>query len=200
MGNPRPQSRTGAEIRLARDGSNVAEVLLDIRRRSPEVFAGILETLQTVLPYASDVQPNLTAELERTVYLQMSEGKFKVSGWLLSSGTLRVLALLALLRHPNPPPLIVVEEIENGLDPRTVNLLVEEMRAVVERGASQIILTTHSPYLLDLLILSQIVLVERVNGQPVFTRPADQEELVEWSRRFSPGQLYTMGRLRGGQG
>ena len=50
-----------------------------------------------------------------------------VPGWLLSTGTLRILALLACLRHPDPPPLLVVEEIENGLDPRTIHLLVEEI-------------------------------------------------------------------------
>jgi len=200
MGAPRPQRRTGGAVQLARSGSNLAEYLLEIRKLDEAAYAGILEMLHYVLPYASDLQSVVTSELERAVYLQMTEGAFKVPGWLLSSGTLRVLALLALLRHPNPPPLIVVEEIENGLDPRTINLLVEEMRAVVERGASQIILTTHSPYLLDLLALAQIVLVERVDGQPVFTRPADQTSLAEWSKRFSPGQLYTMGRLQGGQG
>jgi len=199
MGAPRPQRRTGGAVQLARNGSNIAEYLLEIRKLDEAAYDGILETLLFVLPYAIDLQSVVTSELERAVYLQMTEGTFKVPGWLLSSGTLRVLALLAVLRHPNPPPLIVVEEIENGLDPRTINLLVEEMRAVVESGRSQIVLTTHSPYLLDLLTLSQIVLVERVEGQPVFTRPADQSSLAEWSRRFSPGQLYTMGRLRGDQ-
>lgn len=199
MGAPRPRRRTGGEIRLARDGSNIAEYLLDILERDPPVLHGILDTLRYVLPYAGDLQPSLTSELERTVYLQMTEAGFKVPGWLLSSGTLRVLALLALLRHPNPAPLIVVEEIENGLDPRTIHLLVEELHSAVDRGASQVILTTHSPYLLDLLSLSQIVLVERVDGQPVFTRPGDQASLVEWARQFGPGQLYTMDRLRGEQ-
>ncbi|HKV39440.1 MAG TPA: AAA family ATPase [Blastocatellia bacterium] len=54
--------------------------------------------------------------------MQLSEGKFRVPGWVLSQGTLRPLALLALLRHPMPPPLIVIEEIENGLDPRVGHL------------------------------------------------------------------------------
>jgi predicted ATPase len=106
------------------------------------------------------------------------------------------LALLALLRHPEPAPLIVIEEIENGLDPRTLDLIVEEIRNVVEAGKTQVILTTHSPYLLDLLSLSQIILVERDDtGQPVFSHPADQESLQEWSKKFGPGKLYTMNQL-----
>ena len=41
---------------------------------------------------------------------------------------------------------------------------------------TQIIVTTHSPYLLDLLDLSHIVVVERIDGEPVFRRP-DKEQL-----------------------
>ena len=195
MGSPKPQKRTAGPIRLAKDGSNIAEYLLNIRNIDPDVFDGIVETLQYVLPYAGDLQPVLTSELERMVYLQMTEGHFKVPGWLLSTGTLRVIALLALLRHPEPPSLVVVEEIENGLDPRTIHLLVDEIRNTVESGRTQIILTTHSPYLLDLLDLSHIVLVDRVNGEPTFSRPADQEALQEWTRDFGPGRLYTMDLL-----
>ncbi len=124
----------------------------------------------------------------------MTEGNFKVPGWLLSTGTLRILALLALLRHPKPPPL-VIEEIENGLDPRTIHLLVDEIRTAVESARTQLILTTHSPYLLDLLDLSHIVLVDRINGEPTFSRPADQKSLQEWTENFGPGRLYTMDLL-----
>jgi predicted ATPase len=119
------------------------------------------------------------------------EEEFKISSWLLSTGTLRVMADLACLRHPTPPPLLVVEEIENGLDPRTLHLLVEEIRAAITAERTQVILTTHSPYLLD---LSHIVVVEREEGQPIFGRP-DTEHLAKWSKSFSPGRLYTMGRL-----
>jgi predicted ATPase len=92
--------------------------------------------------------------------------------------------------------LIVIEEIENGLDPRTIHLLVDEIRNAIESGRTQVVLTTHSPYLLDLLDLSHIILVDRVNGEPTFTRPADQDSLKEWAKDFSPGRLYTMDLLR----
>ncbi|MEY4529331.1 MAG: hypothetical protein RLZZ156_52 [Deinococcota bacterium] len=197
MGTPRPRQRASSQVQLLRDGSNVAEYLLSIRDQNQEAFNGIIETLMYVLPYAKDLQPSITSELERTVYLQLTELDYKIPGWLLSSGTLRVLALLCVLRHPTPPPIIFIEELENGLDPRTLNLIVEEIRRAVENGITQVVITTHSPYLLDLLSLSQIIVVERVNGQPVFTRPANQKHLAAWLEKFSPGQLYTMGRLRG---
>lgn len=195
---PIPQKRTGGQVQLNKDGSNIAEYLLEIRKIDVSVFDGILETMQYVLPYARDLQPTLTSELERNVYLQITEGDFKVPSWLLSTGTLRILALIALMRHPEPPPLILIEEIENGLDPRTVHLIVREIQNIVESGKSQVVVTTHSPYLLDLLNLSHIVLVERnENNEPVFSRPADQDSLKDWSRKFTPGKLYTMERLSG---
>ena len=195
MGMPKPRRRTVRDIRLEKDGSNIAEYLLSINEIDKTAFAGIVKTLQSILPYTRDLQPTLTSELERAVYLQLTEQDFKIPGWLLSTGTLRILALLALLRHPFPPPLIVIEEIENGLDPRSVAIIVEEIRSVIENGKSQIIITTHSPYLLDLLSLSQIVMVERIDNQPAFTRPADQETLQIWAEKFSPGTLYTMNKL-----
>jgi predicted ATPase len=199
MGLPVPQQRTKDSVRLASDGSNVADFLLDLRRQSPTAFDGIVETMAYVLPYAKDIQPTLTSsEIERKAWLQLSEDTYKVPGWLLSTGTLRMLALLALLRHPTPPPLIVVEEIENGLDPRSIHLIVEEIRNAVLSGTTQVIITTHSPYLLDLLTLEHLVVVERdAQGHPRFTRPADHDNLRKWAEEFAPGKLYTMGSLTG---
>lgn len=196
MGQLQPQRRTGGLVRLAKDGSNIADYLLDIQRLDVAAFDGIVRTMRYVLPYARDLQPSLTSELERKAYLQLAEGNFKVPGWMLSTGTLRVLGLLAVLRHPRPSPLIVVEEIENGLDPRSIHLLVEEMRTAVLSGVTQVLLTTHSPYLLDLLKLDQLVLVARdEKGEPRFSRPADDARLAEWAKEFAPGRLYTMGSL-----
>ncbi len=199
MGLPVPQQRTKGAVRLANDGSNVADFLLDLRRQDVNAFNGIVETMAFVLPYAKDIQPTLSSsEIERKAWLQLSEDTFKVPGWLLSTGTLRMLALLALLRHPKPPPLIVVEEIENGLDPRSIHLIVEEIRSAVLAGTTQVIVTTHSPYLLDLLTLEHLVVVERdAQGPPRFVRPADDENLRRWAQEFAPGKLYTMGSLTG---
>ena len=197
MGEPRLQKRAGRTFKLAKDGSNIGDYLWDVLQQpdGEEIFQGIIETLRYVLPYAENIQPTVTTRIQRTIHLQLSEGRFEVPGWLLSTGTLRVLALLAVLRHPNPPPLLCIEEIENGLDPRTINLLVEEIQRVTQEGTTQVICTTHSPYFLDLLPLSSIIVVERDEaGQPTFTRP-DEKALGDWARDFAPGQLYTMSQL-----
>lgn len=196
MGYPLPKKRTGGAVRLARDGSNIAEFLLELREADQVVLEGIIEALTFVLPYARDLQPAITSELERKAWLQLSEANFKVPGWMLSTGTLRIVALLALLRHPTPPPLIVIEEIENGLDPRTLGMLVEEIRNAIELKKTQVIATTHSPYFLDMLALEHVLLVERdASGEPKFHRPATDKSLAAWRDRFAPGQLYVMDRL-----
>jgi predicted ATPase len=186
---------------LNRDGSNLAQYLLNIRAKDTGAFGGIVEAMRFVLDYARNIEPVETREIQPTMYLkmleQMGDKSIEIPGWLISTGTIRILALLAVLRNPQPPPLIVVEEIENGLDPRTIHMVLDEIRTAVQGGQSQVILTTHSPYLLDLLPLQTLVVVERENGgNPVFWRPSDSGEIREWAERFAPGQLYTTGRLK----
>jgi predicted ATPase len=201
MGAPHLKSMTKSRIRLDLDGSNIGEFLFDLLNAGggTEIMRHIIETLQYVLPYAKDLQPSLTSELEKNVYLQLTEGDFKVPGWLLSTGTLRIVALIAVLRHPNPPPLVLIEELENGLDPRTIHLIIEEIMNATESGRTQVLATTHSPYLLDLLPLSTILFVERPDGgEPIFSRPVDEKSKRKWAEQFGPGQLYTMNRLSKG--
>ncbi|MEH2361300.1 AAA family ATPase [Nostoc sp.] len=196
MGLPLTKTDNSYKRLLENDGSNIAEYLRLIYQQDKSAYNGIIETIKYVLPYTQDIQPKLTSDSKQNLYIELTEDGFKVPSWLLSTGTLRILALLAILRNPQPAPLIVIEEIENGLDPRSIHLIVEEIKNVVEAGKAQIILTTHSPYLLDQLTLSQIILVERdQNGQPTFSRPGDQKSLQEWSKKFTPGKLYTMNRL-----
>lgn len=195
MGDPRGRQQTAGRVRLNSDGSNIAEYLLDIYNKDTDAFNGLVDTLKDIIPYASDFRPNSIQDIDRSVYLEMIEGKFPVRGWMLSSGTLRVVALLALLRHPSPPPLIVIEEIENGLDPSTIHILIDEISYVVKNGISQIIFTTHSPYLLDYLSIDHILLVERSENQPVFYRPSDEAKLEGWKDHFRVGRLYTSGQL-----
>ena len=184
---------------LNRDGSNLAQYLVGIRKRDTVAFDGIVEAMRFVLDYAENFEPVETQEIQRMMYVQMREGEFEIPAWVLSTGTLRILALLAVLRNPEPPPLLVVEEIENGLDPRTLHLVLEEIRDAVQSKRTQIILTTHSPYFLDLVPLETLILVQRDRGgDPVFWRPSDSDEVQSWAKSFAPGQLYTTGRFKRG--
>lgn len=167
----------------------------------------MLDALRYILPYAADVRPEVIRDLVESRSLFRLTESFSgehhahLPGWVLSGGTLRLLALLAALRHPRGPEVLVVDELENGLDPRAIGFVVEEIREAVESGGKQVIATTHSPYLLDKLTLAHVVTVERTPaGPPVFRRPDEDAELTKWAERFAPGALYTMGLFRGGKG
>jgi predicted ATPase len=197
IGALQPTRRSGGRIRLASDGANVAEYLIDLRKRSPSAYDEITLAMRYVLPYASEVQPKM---LDRDViqrgYLQLLEKNYEIPGWLMSTGSLRALPLIALLFDPDPPPVIFIEEIENGLDPRTIGLIVDLLKTATRSGRTQIIATTHSPYLLDQLELDDVLLCERKDKGPAFSWPADRAELADWRQRFMPGRLYTMNVLQ----
>ena len=107
-----------------------------------------------------------------------------------------MLAILCLLRDPEPAPVVFIEELENGLDPRTIGLLVAEIRRAIQSKRTQVIATTHSPYLLDQLLFEHVVVVERnEDGAPEFWRPDDETSLSNWRDEFTLGQIYTMGQL-----
>lgn len=197
IGNLQSVRRSGGRMRLAGDGANVAEYLIDLRERSPSAFDEVTRALKYVLPYASDVEPKvLDAGIIRRSYVQLLESRYEIPGWLMSSGSLRVLPLIAALLDPDPSPVLFIEEVENGLDPRTVGLVVDLMKAVANSGRSQVIATTHSPYLLDMLGLEDVLLCERGPKGPAFSWPASRAEMAQWRDRFMPGRLYTMNALQ----
>lgn len=203
IGQPRRRPEGKGEEPLLKTGGNLADLLKGFLDRDADSFNAMIEALQHIVPYAANVRPDVTKDMvERRSLIQMTErfssGRNAVlPGWVLSGGTLRLLALLAALRNPDGPSVLFIEELENGLDPRAVGFLVEEIRSAVYAGDRQVILTTHSPYLLDKLALEHIVTVERPDGgPPVFRRPVVEEELRQWATKFAPGSLYSMGMLR----
>lgn len=198
MGNPVVNDRTRFSVKLAPDGRNIAALLRQIARE-PELLDAIVEKIRFVLPYASDFQTRSTTEFDQKIELQLYEEgqKVPIPGWLFSSGTLRILAILAVLNQQDSllPSVLFIEEVENGLDPRTVGMLMEEIRRTVYYDKIQVVTTTHSPYFLDLLELRHLIVTERIGDAVVFSRPDTDKQLGDWKVKFSPGRLYTMNRL-----
>ena len=85
------------------------------------------------------------------VHLQILEGKSRtVSAYSASDGTLRFLGMLAALLGADPAGLYFFEEIDNGIHPARLSLLVDLLEITTSRGV-QVVATTHSPVLLDLV-------------------------------------------------
>jgi energy-coupling factor transporter ATP-binding protein EcfA2 len=70
---------------------------------------------------------------------------------VLSEGTLRFAAIAAAFFQPNLPPLLAIEEVDNGIHATRLRLLVELLRSQASRGTTQVIATTHSPIVLGWL-------------------------------------------------
>jgi predicted ATPase len=203
IGQPRRRPESNGDEPLLKTGGNLADILKTFYERDTSGFNAMIDALQYIVPYVANVRSDITKDLvERRSLIQLTErfgsGRdVPLPGWVLSGGTLRLLALLAALRHPEGPSVLFIEELENGLDPRAIGFVVDEIRSAISSGDKQVILTTHSPYLLDKLSLEHIVTVERSDGgSPVFRRPAEEVELQQWASEFAPGSLYSMGMLR----
>jgi len=100
----------------------------------------------------------------------------KNRGWMaapaLSDGTLRFAALVAALFQPVKPKLICIEEIENGMHPARLRLVLELLRAFVANG-TQVIVTTHAPWLLAWLSK------EELDATQIFYRGEDGSSQVK---------------------
>lgn len=198
MGKPVMQNRLSKNIRLDYDGRNVAEYILWIRAQGQEYLDSIVQKMIFVLPYIKQIQPNIQETFNREVELLLHETHDKskpLPGWLLSSGTLRILALLSLFDSPKPPSVLFVDEIENGLDPRTIGLLLSEIRNETTTGKMQVVITTHSPYLLDMLPIESIIATDKRVDYCKYHVPATEERLKVWIEKFTPGRLFTTGKF-----
>ncbi|MEO5728222.1 MAG: AAA family ATPase, partial [Byssovorax sp.] len=107
----------------------------------------------------------------------------------LSDGTIRFLLLLAILSNPTPGSLISIDEPEIGLHPSMLPIVAELAVEASER--SQVILTTHSPQLLDAFTGTPptTTVAQCVDGE---TRLAvvDSEELQRWLGEYTFGALF----------
>ncbi|HEX3476859.1 MAG TPA: ATP-binding protein [Kofleriaceae bacterium] len=117
---------------------------------------------------------------------------FEIPAWMLSEGTRRMTALFALMTIEPAPSLMIIEEIENGLDPWTLEFVLQELRDAAERGI-QIVLTTHSPFLLDHVSPEEVVVVRREKRQSTYEQVTGFEDVARYQGVVAPGAMYLAG-------
>ena len=138
--------------------------------------------------------------------LQQAEGKragfeLKESGAVLpasqaSDGVSIVLAYLAVMHLPKPPVLILIEEPENGIHPKRLQEIVRILRMLVEKSSrTQILMTSHSPYLLDEFQPDEVTLCRKDRDGAVQTRRLSEIEDVR-----SQLDVFTLGEIWTGEG
>ena len=177
---------------LLEDGKNLG-LMLNRLKREPKVKVQILETMRQLYEGVIDLDVSIEGG---TVQVFAQEGSIMVPATRLSDGTLRFLCLLAILCHPNPPPLVCIEEPELGLHPDVLPVLGDLLRAASQR--CQLIVTTHSDMLVDTLTDTpeSVVVCEKHDGKTEMHR-LDKADLNEWLKRYSLGDLWTRGDLGG---
>jgi len=177
---------------LESDASNLGLVLNRLRRE-PAVKARLIEALHVLYDGIHDVDVQIEGG---TVQVFLQEGRFTVPAPRLSDGTLRYLCLLAILCHPNPPPLVCIEEPELGLHPDVLPTLASLLKDASTRA--QLIVTTHSDVLVDALTdqPEAVVVAERSASGTTLTR-LDADKLKPWLKNYRLGQLWTRGEIGG---
>ena len=176
---------------LDEGGRNLPLVLSQLYGAHKKTF---LSALSKLFDGIVDIQCPVTGG---TVSLFLEEaGNRSIPATRLSDGTLRYLCLLAVLLHPEPPPLICIEEPELGLHPDLLPTLSDLMREASER--TQLIVTTHSDILVDTLTdqPESVVVCEKHDGQTEMRR-LDKGDLAKWLNDYRLGDLWTSGELGG---
>lgn len=114
----------------------------------------------------------------------------------ISDGALLFLAFLTILHHPAPPAVLLVEEPENGVHPGRLRFILRMLRELTEgsddRPPTSVLLTTHSPYLLDEVRPEEAFFCRRGEDGAATVRrfadiPAIEERLVD----YGLGELWT---------
>ncbi len=130
------------------------------------------------------------------VQVYLHENGMKIPATRLSDGTLRFLCLAAVLLHPNPPPLICIEEPELGLHPDIIQSVVTMLLDASQR--TQVIATTHSEILVDALTdhPEAIIACDKEHGATVLRR-LRPELLAPWLEKYRLGALWMQGEVGG---
>jgi len=179
---------------LLEDAANLGLVLNKLQNR-PDVKQVLLTRLRTFYRRVTDITTSVEGGTIQ-IFFHEQGLKHPVPATRLSDGTLRYLCLLAVLCHPEPPPLICIEEPELGLHPDVIPTVAEML---IEASAlTQLIVTTHSDALISALssVPQAVVVCERdANGTRL--RRLNPADLDEWLAQYRLGDLWLMGELGG---
>lgn len=187
-----PQKADLPNEHLEPDCSNLGLVLNRLRR-DPAVKRRLLTGLQALYDGIDDYDVQIEGG---TVQVFFHQGRIPIPATRLSDGTLRYLCLLAVLCHPNPPPLVCIEGPELGLHPDVLPTLADLLKEASTR--TQLIVTTHSDVLVDAMSdqPEAVLVAEKGEHGTTLTR-LDAEKLKPWLEKYRLGQLWTRDEIGG---
>lgn len=182
---------------LLPDGSNLARAAAALRERDVVAFnqwvdhvGSAIEGLQTIDVWE---RPEDKKHVLRAHFAGQHGGP--VPSWLLSDGTLRLLAL-SLLSYAGTEPagVALIEEPENGLHPLAMQAVHDALSQPAEGG--QVLVATHSPVILAYVSLPQTLVFRRMSdGSGQIRRGTEVPELRDWKATASLADVFATGVL-----
>lgn len=185
---------------LREDASNLSAALLRLRDVDGDAFAALEADMRYCLP-----------GLERIEFIEVGGSSSAIAIGLIESGlrrpieladasfgTVRLLALFTALNEPKPPPFTAIEEVDHGLHPYALDVLVDRLRAASAR--TQVLVATHSPTLVNRLEPRELVVCDRDPDNGASLIPAaDSRELARISEEADMplGELWFAGAIAG---
>ncbi len=165
--------------------------------------------MRSYVPGLSDLHAGTPAPHRRTIDVQFKNGLI-IEEDRLSAGVKLLLFYTAIAFHPDPPKVIMIEEPETGLHPKRLGDVMNLLRGITEGKLAghkaQVIITTHSPYLLDYVNLEtdQVLVFRRQDDGSCTAEPANRELLEPFLKDFMLGEVWydrdDEGLLRSAQG
>lgn len=189
----RRPSPPGQSRRFLPDGSNLPHVVHILEEEHPKQLLRWLAHVQEALP---DLEHITTRELpddrHRYLVLRYRSG-LEAPSWLVSDGTLRLLALTLLAYLPDLSGLYLVEEPENGIHPRAVEIAYQSLSSVYN---AQVLLATHSPVVVGLASPDQVLCFARDEGGATdIVAGTNHPRLRDWQGSIDLGTLLAAGVL-----
>lgn len=182
---------------LRENGGNLSAFLYYLQEKHQRTFLQIEEIVKFVAPYFGGFllyPDNLNQENIVLEWYEINHPKIPLSVNHLSDGTLRFIALTTLLKQPNPPQTIIIDEPELGLHPAALDML----SGLIETASKdvQIIVSTQSVTLVDKFLQEHIITVDLRNSESIFER-LDSKNIKDWLKDFSLGDLWQMSEING---
>lgn len=173
-------------------GAGLASVLDALRDRNEDAWRSLLDETRRLFPNVRRLQLQvrpMEGGRGKTVAAEMLDGT-RVPVEHLSEGFLYFLAFAAL-RHLDPASLLLIEEPENGLHPARIREVVRVLRDL-SRSGTQVLLTTHSPLLLNELQADEITVLTRPPGGTRATRLSEVPRYRERAENddLLPGEFW----------
>lgn len=171
----------GPQKHLNIHGDNLGNVVQFMEREHPKRFQSILKRIAAKIPGIESIDTEKTKD--GRLLLRFGDRGFQEPFYAqqMSDGTLKVFAYLLLLEDPSPPPLICIEEPENGLYHKLLESLAKEFRAHAtgRKGGSQIFITTHQPYFVDALEPNEVWILEKNQDGFATVRRASDDIIIQ---------------------